>query len=364
MHLTLIISSLDSGGSERALSELANYWASQHHQISLITLDSPNSQPFYPLDPKINLVQINQFSVEFSIIGRLKNIFNRIFCLRKTIKRLNPDVIVSFVDVMNITVIIATIGLNIPVIVSERTHPGYHRLPILYKKLRQFFYPKATIVITQTQSAASYFKNLNNIFIIPNTVLKPTLVKQNIVVASPKQIVSVGRLCFSKGFDTLINAFYKLSINYSDLTLTIYGEGAERVNLENLIASLNLQNKVQLPGAIKNIQEALIQADLFIFPSHYEGFPNALCEAMAIGLPVIASNCSGNIDIVKDNVNGRLFPVGDVEALSKIMQELIDDLEQRKKLSLNARKISEEFSEERIYEMWEQAIDGAVNGVC
>ncbi len=363
MHITLIISSLDSGGSERALSELANYWASQHHQISLITLASPNSQPFYPLDPKINLVQINQFSVEFSIIKRLKNIFNRIFCLRKTIKSLNPDVIVSFVDIMNITVIIATIGLNMPVIVSERTHPGYYQLPILYKKLRQFFYPKATIVIIQTQSAASYFKNLNNILIIPNVVPKPTLVKQNIAASLAKQIVSVGRLCFSKGFDTLIHAFYKLSINYPDLTLTIYGEGAERINLENLIASLDLQNRVQLPGAIKNIQEALIQADFFIFPSHYEGFPNALCEAMAIGLPVVASNCSGNVDIVEDHANGRLFPVGDVDALIKIMQELIGDFEQCEKLSINARKISEQFSEARIYSMWEEVINSVTKNV-
>jgi glycosyltransferase involved in cell wall biosynthesis len=356
MHLTLIISSLDSGGSERNLSELANYLVSKNHQVSLVTLASPEYKPFYYLDPKVNLIQLNQSRPEFSIIRRLKNIFNRIFCLRKTIKSLKPDVILSFVDVINIMVIIATIGLNIPVIVSERTHPRYYRLPILYKKLRQFFYPKATIVIIQTQSAANYFKNLNNLFIIPNAVPKPTLVKQNIAASLPKQIVSVGRLCFSKGFDTLVYAFYKLSINYPDLTLTIYGEGSERKNLEALITSLNLQNKVYLPGAIKNIQEALIKADLFIFPSHYEGFPNALCEAMAVGLPVIASNCSGNVDIIRDGIDGRLFPIGDINALTKIALELLSDPKQCKELAENAKQVCDRFHPDRIFALWDQVV--------
>jgi len=106
----------------------------------------------------------------------------------------------------------------------------------------------------------------------------------------------------------------------------------------------------------QNIQEALLAADMFVFPSLYEGFPNALCEAMAVGLPVIASNCSGNIDVVQDGIDGRLFPVGDVDSLVKLMEELIKNPEECQRLSLNAQKISERFHPTRILKLWDDLL--------
>ena len=256
---------------------------------------------------------------------------------------------------MNITTLASSLDLKIPIIVCERTHPKYYKIPFLYNKLRLLFYPKAACVIVQTESTAHYFKNLKNICVIPNVVLQPTIPKQD-VTSFPNHIVSIGRLCPFKGFDTLIKAFSNLHQYYPDLTLTIYGEGDERKNLEKLITSLDLEDKVFLPGTIKNVQESLVKADLFIFPSHYEGFPNALCEAMAVGLPVIASNCSGNIDIVRDGIDGRLFPIGDTEALTKIALDLLQDPNQRMKLAQNAKKICDRFHPDRIFDLWDQAI--------
>src|SRR5690606_29753976 len=111
--------------------------------------------------------------------------------------------------------------------------------------------------------------------------------------------------CPHKGFGALITAFSEIVLQKPDITLTIYGEGAERQNLESLIRGLNLTASVFLPGTVRDVEGIMYQADLFVFPSHYEGFPNALCEAMAMGLPVIASNCSGNIDIIREGVDGR-----------------------------------------------------------
>ncbi|MBS0185057.1 MAG: glycosyltransferase family 4 protein [Proteobacteria bacterium] len=359
MHLALIISSLNSGGAQRVLSILANHWASQGHKISLITLDRPESPPFYPLNSKINIFQLNKNKPETSCINRLKAISDRFLSLRKKIQKLKPDLIVSFVDIMNITTLISSLGLKIPVIVSERTHPKYHKIPLLYQKLRGLFYSKASQVIVQTESAAQYFKNLKNVSVIPNAVLIPNKTKQDVNLM-PQHIVSIGRLCPFKGFDTLIYTFSNLLQQYSNLILTIYGEGQERKNLEKLISFLNLENKVFLPGALKEIQTSLLKADLFIFPSHYEGFPNALCEAMAIGLPVIASNCSGNIDIIQDHINGRLFPIGDIEALTQISLELLKDTNQRVKLSQNAKQLSEQFHPNLIFNLWDQAISNSL----
>lgn len=356
MHIALVIYSLKfSGGAERVLSNLANYWISKNHTISLITLDSKDANPFYPIDNAINLIQINQTGSELSIIKRGYNILKRIFSLRTVIKNIKPNLIISFVDVMNITSLIATINLKIPIIASERTDPNYYKLPIFYNMLRKIFYFKAYKVITQTESAAKYFKNLlKNIKIIPNPVFKPLLLKSNILKINT--VVSVGRLCKFKGFDVLILAMAKLIKNYTNLKLIIYGEGYWRKNLENLINSLNLQNTVYLPGAVYDIQAELIKADLFVFPSLYEGFPNALCEAMAVGLPVIASNCSGNTDIVRDKIDGLLFSIGDVDRLYKTIEDLINNQEHCNYLAANAKQICERFNQNKIFALWDELL--------
>ena len=111
-----------------------------------------------------------------------------------------------------------------------------------------------------------------------------------------------------------------------------------------------------MPGAVKNIQEKLAEADLFVFPSRFEGFPNALCEAMAVGLPVIASNCSGNVDVVEDGVNGVLFPVGDEAALIKQIKSLCCDPKLREKLGRKALEISDTYSPEKIYRLWDETV--------
>ena len=360
-NITLIISSLNSGGAERVMSELANYWVTQGHQVSLVTLASPKSQPFYPLDSRIKLIQLDQSTSESSTFIRFKNIVKRIWYLRKAIENLNSNVIISFMDTMNITTLIAALSLKKSIIVSVRTHPTYHKLPALYEKLRQLLYPRANQVVVQTQSIADCFNNFKNISIIPNAVTVAPVNKADINKSvNSKHIISVGRLCPFKGFDTLISSFTHLLHHHPHLNLTIYGEGDERSNLERLIVSLGLQGKVSLPGTTKNVHKALMNADLFIFPSKYEGFPNALGEAMAVGLPVIASNCSGNIDIVRDKIDGRLFPVGDVEALTRVALELLNDPVQCQLLATNARTITERFSPEHIFSLWDQALHKAL----
>lgn len=244
MHLALIISSLNSGGAERVLSELANYWVSRGHQVTLVTLASPDTKPFYLLNSKIHLIQLNQTQNESSFVTRLGNILRRVFCLRTALKNLNPDVVLSFVDVMNLTTLLASFGLRIPVIVSERIDPHFHHIPSLYKKIRPFLYRFAKKIVVQTNSAASYFgENLQGtIQIIPNPVKSPKHDKT--FSSTARAIITVGRLDQQKDHDTLIHAFSRLYLKYPHLRLTIYGEGAQREHLQNLINSLSMQESV------------------------------------------------------------------------------------------------------------------------
>jgi len=355
MNITLVISSLSAGGAERVLSNLANYWDGKGNKVTIITLAV--DKPFYPLSETINIKQINQISAndEF-FFTRICKIPKRLYFLRKDIQKSEPDVVVSFVDIMNITTLMACIWLKMPVVVSERIDPHFHKIPRFYKFLRKCFYPCAKKVVVQTKSAAAYFKDLKNVVIIPNAVHKIKPIKRDF--SSPiTHVISVGRLCKQKGFTTLIKAFSEIHKSYPNMILTIYGEGDERANLEALIQSLSMTDCVFLPGTVTDIERVLVAADLFVFPSLYEGFPNAICEAMASGLPVIASNCSGNVDVVQDGINGCLFPVGNVDALVLLIKELAVNSEKCKKLSKQAQVLSEQYNLNKVYILWDQLFE-------
>lgn len=388
MHLVLIIHSLNPGGAERVLSRLATHWATQGHQVTLLTI-APLPEPlFYPLDPRIHLKSFNHssssassapasFSQRLESFARRRNwlrstlralgfgkvaaFITFVRCMpwiRHTLRTLQPDKVISFIELTNLMTLIAAWGLKIPIIASERTHPAYYTLPKVVHMLRRWLYPKAFKVVMQTASAARYFKTLDNIAIIPNPVPCPPRQKEGL--ATPVQrIVSIGRLCPFKGFDTLIHAFAKLTATFPHLQLTIYGQGPARPALEHLIATLGLCDRISLPGVTPHVYEALYNTDLFVFPSQYEGFPNALCEAMAVGLPVIASACSGNIDIIRDGLDGRLFPVGDSHTLAALMRQLIENETERTQLAHQARTVCTRFHPDHIFHLWDALLDSS-----
>lgn len=351
MKLALVISSLGPGGAEKVLTELANCWVEQDHDVSLITLSGEEDTPFYPLNSRVHLIRLGVMSSEGDgIFQRLIDIMTRIRRLRQAIKNLQPNRVLSFVDITNLTTLMACVGLKMPVVVSERTHPTYHPLPKIYVAFRHIIYPFAASVVVQTASAAHYFRSLSRLVVIPNAVHDFGVYVD--LQEKAHRIASAGRLIPSKGFNELIQAFAKVLDQHPHTNLTIYGEGPERLRLERMILDYGLSKSIALPGTVSNIIDHLKLADLFVFPSHYEGFPNALGEAMSIGLPVIASNGSGNTDLIQDRVDGRLFPVGNVEMLSSLIIELISDVEQRRRLSEAARLITGRFGRDKVLGMW------------
>ena len=166
----------------------------------------------------------------------------------------------------------------------------------------------------------------------------------------------MGRLVAQKGFDYLITAVAELMQTNSKIRLIIYGVGVDRDVLLTAVKSYGLEDRIQLVGVVHDIYAVLQQADIFISTSRYEGMPNALCEAMSVGLPVIAANCPGNIDVVTDNSNGLLFAVGNVAELQDALTLLIKDASLRVKLGTNASKIVATFADARIYCLWDAVL--------
>jgi GalNAc-alpha-(1->4)-GalNAc-alpha-(1->3)-diNAcBac-PP-undecaprenol alpha-1,4-N-acetyl-D-galactosaminyltransferase len=355
MRIALVISSLGMGGAERVMSLMANYWAAKGWEITIITFDDGGS--FYQLDARVNIVGLKVRQDSSNVVIGLWNNLQRIQTLLGEIASLKPELVISFIDQVNVLTILATRSLNLKVIVSERVDPTLHPISPIWDNLRRWTYPFAAKIVVQTPGAVNYFSQQVQLpsHIIPNPVIATTL--EAPPIKNHRVILAMGRLTAQKGFDLLLKAFAKIAKQYPDWTLIIIGEGELRPELEALRDKLKLKERVDFPGIIKSPQTAFDKANIFVLSSRFEGFPNALCEAMAHGLAVIATDCpSGPREIIRDGIDGILVQRENVAALSAAMASLMVDEQKRHDLSTCATEIATRFGIEKIMAMWEELL--------
>lgn len=345
------------------LSIMANYWSGKSQKVTVITLDDGSKPSFYDIDSRIQQVSLDVAAVSKNRFVGILNNFRRLYKLRRAIRAAQPDTIISFMTETNVLTLIATIGVVTPVVVTEHTDPWTGPITDIWSKLRLRLYPRANRVVLLNERARDFFDKLPDIktMVMPNPVVIETEKEPadlNYEVTSEHLIVAMGRLSREKCFDLLISAYSRLAAEYSDWNLMILGEGPERDSLEALRDELGLGDRVKLPGTIRSPHVVLKQADMFVSSSELEGFPMALCEAMACGLPVIATEYHSAVrDIIEDGQNGILVPMGDSEALAATMVHLINDPHERKRLAENSVEISTRYSVDAVMERWEKLLN-------
>jgi GalNAc-alpha-(1->4)-GalNAc-alpha-(1->3)-diNAcBac-PP-undecaprenol alpha-1,4-N-acetyl-D-galactosaminyltransferase len=344
LKIVLVISSLGQGGAERVMSELANEWSKENHEVHLVILTQ--QKDFYKISEKIKIYRL-ALPLNQNIFSRIFSLFYILRNLRNLITSINPSFVLSFMNKYNIFTIISTLGLNINIIVSERDTPT-EKLHFIIDKLRKYTYKFANGVICQSKLSVDFVKNetrQKNVISIPNP-LKEIIINEKI--KRQKIILNVGRLVYKKGQDQLLEAFSKLN-NADDWKLVLLGEGILRNVLEKKIKELKLEKKVILMGSVRNVDEWLNKSSIFVFPSLFEGFPNALAEAMGSGLACVSYDCdTGPRDIIINEENGFLVDLNDIDTLTKKVQILIDNEELRNKFSKEAIKISSTLNKEKI----------------
>lgn len=354
MKITVFIGGLTGGGAERVVCNLSNYLC-ENNDVTLLTMSETATA--CELDGRIKRQSLLHKGEEKNY---LLNNAKRWFRLRKFVKSYSADAyVVMLPDTINLLLMCRTLT-SAPIVVSERCDPNtWFDSSFSRKYLMKHLYPKADGFVFQTEDAQKYYDGIitSNSVVIPNAI-NPEFVQEQYCGERKKTIVSVGRLTEQKNFSMLISAFAKISDKNKNHSLVIYGEGPQLEMLQQLAASFGISDRVIFPGYVNNIVDLVNDAGIFVLASNYEGMPNVLMEAMALGLPCISTDCpvGGPRFLIKDGENGLLLPVGNVEALAEAMDRVLSDVNLAKKLGKNARKIVDELNADKIYGQWEEFI--------
>jgi len=358
LNIALLIPTLSCGGAERVLVSMAQGFKEQGYRVSVITLGDKDND-FYVLPQGIERYALDVMGASQNWQEAILGNWNRIKAIRAVVKHIEPDVVISFLRITNVTTILALLGSGVPLVVTEHNDSQTFSYGLLWETLRKLTYPFCAQVVSVSKgvenalgiSSSSKKSVIYNPIIIPDLEDEPEL--PFAFDSNKKYLVSMGRLTHQKGFDLLLKSFQKVAHKNSDWQLLILGDGALKSELQSMSAELGLKDRVIFTGSLRNPFQVLRKSQFFVMASRNEGFPMAHGEALGCGLPVIATDCpSGPSEMIRHNVDGILVPNGDVDALSLAIEQLIDNESQRKELASRAKEVTERFGLDSIINDW------------
>lgn len=352
----LVIASLGGGGAERAISQLADALVAEGVEVHLVTWAGATFEDFYSVDPRVHRYDLHTGKVQSGLVRRVTRGLLVVFKLRRLMRSLLPDCVLSFIDQSNILTLMAAMGLTTRVIVAERIDPRVNNtLGRAWILARFLVYQRAQLVLAQTKTVAEWMARHWRVktTVIPNFLrLMPEPTNERTPC-----IVSVGRLVPQKAFDLSIRAFGLIAAKHPDWRYVILGDGPCREEWMELCNELDLTERVRFEGVVENVEHWLAHASICVQPSRFEGFPNAVMEAMAMGVATISTDCrSGPADLIEHMHDGILVPTNDVEAIAHAMDKLMSNEALRVSLGLRAMSVRERLSCARIMQKWNQVL--------
>ena len=354
---------LCQGGAERVVSNLANQFAAEGYTVYIATEWYDENE--FALDPRVRRIHVGLKESDEKK-NRIAKFFLRIRYLKQFLAEYCPDVLVAFAQRANYRALMAGGNGRIPVVISIRTDPVGHYDSFSDKMQIRTLFPKAAGCVFQTQRQKAFFKPYlqDNSTIILNPV-NPKYVGIPAPAVREKSVVHHARLVDFKNQPMLCRAFVKVHEKHPDYVLKIYGpdsfDGTKEI-LDRIIRENHAENWILLMGGSDSLEKELTKGAVYAFSSDWEGLPNSLMEAMALGMPCVATDCpcGGPAEIIEDGRNGLLVPIKDPDALADGICRLIEDRELAERLGAEARKIEERCSAEVIFRQWRDYLEHVI----
>ena len=359
MKLVFAIKSLYSvaGGAERVICLICSQLSKRGHNVVLITCDQEGQIPFFRLDERVK--RINLGIGDAGTSSSFGVTLLRMKALRHIIKEQCPDVVIGFMHSMFIPLSFSLAGTQIPLIGSEHTVPEYYRQRLLERILLVMAIPFVKKITVLSESIRRLYPATlqHKMVMMPNPMENLSEYVNVKVIKDRFTLLCVGRLVDFKNHKTLIRAFAKIANEFPRWDLKIIGEGVLRPDLEMLARSLNIRNRLIMPGNTKLIDDEYQAADLFVIPSLFEAFGMVTAEAMSHGLPVVGfSNCSGTNELIESGRTGVLVDSSDdpESSLAGTLKMLMENPELRHKLGVEGKvAIENRFSIHNVSDKWE-----------
>ena len=351
---------LAMGGAERVVTNLSAQFAAEGYEVIVATQWEEEEE--YHLDEKVRRVSVG-LTKEEENKNRIAKMFLRLLRLRSFVKEERPDVLIAFAKKASYRALLATLGINQKVVTCVRTNPVGH-----YDRRGDWFLirlllRRATGTVFQTEGQRAFFPEFmkKNSIVILNPI-HSKYIGLPVVTEREKEVVHSGRIVYFKNHELLIRAFARVHEKHPDYVLKCYGSDSGDgtwEKTENCIKKLGAESYVKLMGGSDELEKQLPKASVYAFTSDWEGLPNAVLEAMAMGLPVVATDCpcGGPATVIQNGENGLLIPVGDEDALTESINRLIEDRQLAERLGENARKIGEIANGNAIFEQWRNYLE-------
>lgn len=350
MKISFFIGHMGYGGAERVISLLANDYAQRGWDTQIVML--LNSDVVQTIDPRVKLVDMSMGGGSY-----IKRAPKWMGSIRSYFKKEKPDCVVSFIGRINALVLTAAMGLKMPIIVSERNNPRHDGRGKGMQAYCDAIYRTARAVVFQTKAEEVCFSDAVKAkgIIIPNPVSVEDFLRKR---PEHLHILTAGRLAEQKNHKMLMDAVAILRSSIADIQCSIYGEGELREELEDYRKEKGLEELVELPGHSRNIHEKVAQASVFVLTSEYEGLPNALIEAMMMGVPCITTDYPGSDEVITDGETGLIIPRQDPKALAEAVLRLINEPALEDALSRQAMAAAVRYQTANVINRWREVIEG------
>lgn len=350
-NLLISCGTLGSGGAERVISILSPYFADKFNSVTLVLWKKGND--FYKIDPRINVIHLHEDC-------NCNSTSKKIRWFRDYVTTENPDVVLSFLYPYSIRIILATLGLHSKIIAAERRDPRKVKGGEIVRRIRDLLYARVNRIFVQSNFNKSLYPSFlrKKIDVLYNPIQIDGQYISSDISNRSKDIVTVGRLIQEKNHKLLIDAFSRFHISHPEYRLFIYGDGPLRDELVGAAISkgLKINENIFFPGVCKDIHKRIIDASAFVLTSTSEGMPNALYEALCMGVPCISTRVTGVMDLLEDRKNALLVDYNDQD-IERALNQIVGSEELSEAISKGGREIYGLLSPEIVAKEWISSIE-------